>query len=160
VVQLPQSIEYRNPVNLAADKEFINSLPPGMLAIMARTTDSLQHLQEHYPETKVLQSPDMALTMGPFQSGPPQYDVLFLMRGDHEATEIEALLPGAGKSKGTRWHRLKTYASKRLRPLKMTFNIRDWQYRQEGIGLDSFKVWGVPETAVCVIGQSEPRCIS
>ena len=141
VVQLPQTISIASPDKAAVTDEAINSLPPGMFTFMGRSGDSVQHAQQHYLNTAVVAAPDLAWSLGPLMpSGPPEVDVLFALRSDHEAAPDERdllkLFAKANRaphgtqslgSKGTQYAAL----LQRFSDAGITYAIRDWDFTRE-----------------------------
>lgn len=78
------------------DATIINALPADMLTLFARQDSSIEYAKSHYPTTRVLPAPDLALSLGPLMpGGAPVYDVLFLLRQDKEAQGSEQLVRDA-----------------------------------------------------------------
>lgn len=89
-VQLPQTIQFSSEENKAASKAAVNALGEGQLAFLGASADTVLYAEEHYTNTTVLPSPDLAWSLGPLSPlGPEKVDVLFIMSTDPEAAESE-----------------------------------------------------------------------
>lgn len=88
VVQLPQSIHFRDARNLARARRVLSGHE--RLTILARDPRSLEIASAELPSARTLLCPDMALCLGPIApSAAPEADVLTLARDDAEG------VPGA-----------------------------------------------------------------
>lgn len=85
IVQLPQSIHYRDPANIERTKVLIAGHAD--FTLMVRDQESCDFSQEHF-ECPVMLVPDMAFYMGRLTSDVQKSsDVFYLKRVDHEKTD-------------------------------------------------------------------------
>jgi len=84
VVQLPQTIHYRNSTLAADDANVINALPAGMFHLMLREQNLVDFTRQYYPNIFSLVAPDAAFGLGPLSAPDPLVDVAIVLRSDHE----------------------------------------------------------------------------
>lgn len=83
IIQLPQSIHFRDNANLDRARAVFDSHPD--LTLMTRDNQSLELAKENFRASSVL-CPDMAVGLENLPGTPlPDYDIVWLGRGDHEA---------------------------------------------------------------------------
>lgn len=96
IVQLPQSMEFRDPARLEKARKIFGTHPA--LTILLRETPSFEAGQKAFSGNDVVYCPDAAFGVGylePLQK--PQHDVVMVLRRDSEAVErgIGSAIPGA-----------------------------------------------------------------
>eukprot|EP00210_Caulerpa_lentillifera_P002010 g1927.t1 len=127
VISLPQSIDYvsKNQHHLESDKRILRNMSTDFLTVLTRDEKSYEFAKQQFSsKVEFALSPDLAFVLGPqFPVDEPEYDVLFLIRGDIES------------QKGDRW---------RLPDLKYRFNgtgltfiKEDWGYTNMESGFSS-----------------------
>lgn len=85
VIQLPQSIHYRDPAKIARTARVIAAHPD--FTLLVRDEPSLDLARRHF-DCAVHLCPDTALAIGPVRAGSPDCDVLAMLRTDKEGTDI------------------------------------------------------------------------
>jgi exopolysaccharide biosynthesis predicted pyruvyltransferase EpsI len=86
IIQLPQTINFRNPGNLARARAVLNRHPD--LILLLRDRRSLEFARNEFGGATSLLCPDMAFALGPLpRRGPATVDVVALTRADHETCE-------------------------------------------------------------------------
>ncbi|MDR7279049.1 polysaccharide pyruvyl transferase family protein [Catenuloplanes atrovinosus] len=96
IVQLPQSMDFRDPARLARASAAFHAHPD--LTLLLRDERSLQRARDAFPGVRVEFCPDLAPGAGPQpRTGPATHDVLLLLRTDGEQTGDHrvAIPPGA-----------------------------------------------------------------
>ena len=94
VVQLPQTILFRDDANIAATRAAIDA--HGDFALMVRDQRSYDFATRELG-CEVVLAPDMAFCMGPLAAPPPSRDATYLVRTDQEAAAGRgAVRPPAG----------------------------------------------------------------
>jgi pyruvyl transferase EpsO len=84
ILQLPQTIHFADPANLARSREALGAHPH--LIVLARDQRSLRIAQDQLNVAARL-CPDMAFAIGPrSRSAEPRIPIIWLARTDHEAT--------------------------------------------------------------------------
>jgi exopolysaccharide biosynthesis predicted pyruvyltransferase EpsI len=92
IIQLPQSICFRDPAALQRAKAVFDRHPN--LTLLVRDQNSLDLARNTFRARSIL-CPDMALALGELKrAGPPRVDVVALCRSDHESAARP--LPGGG----------------------------------------------------------------
>ncbi|SDD59103.1 polysaccharide pyruvyl transferase family protein [Actinokineospora iranica] len=100
IVQLPQSICFRDDANLQRARAVFDAHPD--LALLVRDQHSLHLARTHFAATSLL-CPDMAFTLSvPPTNGCRAHDVVWLARSDHEATGLPPPAPN-GRTLHTDW---------------------------------------------------------
>lgn len=89
IVQLPQSISFSDPADLADTQRLIAGHPD--FTLMVRDTRSLEFAQKTFECPTVL-APDMAFAMKPIRRLPPSADIFCLLRSDKEAVADHAAI--------------------------------------------------------------------
>lgn len=82
VVQLPQTILFKDEANVAATRDAIRA--HGNFVMVARDQRSYDFAVAEL-QCEVVLAPDMAFSMGPLQPPAPVRDLTYLVRGDQEA---------------------------------------------------------------------------
>ncbi|MCC8247091.1 polysaccharide pyruvyl transferase family protein [Saccharothrix luteola] len=100
IVQLPQSICFRDEENLRRARDVFDAHPD--LTLLVRDRHSLQLARTHFAATSLL-CPDMVFTLPtPATTGHRAHDVVWLARSDHEATGLPRPAP-RGRTLHTDW---------------------------------------------------------
>lgn len=105
IVQMPQSIEFRDPANAERARRVFGDHPD--LVILIRDHQGVETARRLFPETRVEFCPDLALGFGEVQpSGPPTSDVVMLLRADSEraADHSQLAFPEHLSVSATDWH--------------------------------------------------------
>lgn len=119
IISFPQSLYYRDKQRERQDAVVLNN---ARWILMWREHESFERAQELYPLAKHLLVPDIAFQLGPYESGPPQFDLLFLLRNDHESIYAEYRSRSA------------------LKPIvgDVSYTIVDWEDRMEIFGDENY----------------------
>lgn len=89
VVQLPQSIHFKDERRLARAREVFDRHPD--FTILVRDRPSLEFAEANFTRARVALCPDMAFCLGALpRPAPPAVDVLWLLRTDHESATPES----------------------------------------------------------------------
>lgn len=92
IVQLPQSVWFEGEANLQRARAVFHAHPD--LTLLTRDRQSLAFARREFRTPSIL-CPDMSIALGWLsRAQPPRQDVLWLLRGDIEAREGEARVPG------------------------------------------------------------------
>lgn len=101
IIQLPQTIHFKDRANLARAREIFNAHPD--LTLLVRDTQSLDLARNEFRAKAVL-CPDMALALATLKpSGPPSRSVLWLSRTDLELSGHTRLLSVPNEIEVTDW---------------------------------------------------------
>jgi pyruvyl transferase EpsO len=92
IIQLSQSIEFRDPRRAASARALFETHPD--LTLLMRDQVSLATAREIFPRTRVEFCPDMAYGVGQLgRRGDPEVDLLLLLRRDSEAVPRHFAVP-------------------------------------------------------------------
>lgn len=120
IVQMPQSIHFRDPANIARARRVFESHPE--LTLLLRDHEALDLARRLFPDTRSEFCPDMAFGVGALDTrwlDGPEVDVVRLLRRDREEVPGQAAeLPPMLSSRTYDWH-LPPVAEVRWRALRL-----------------------------------------